>query len=135
MATVTARTLRWYAAPRLLRVVRQARRYPVVPVAILAFLLVIPAVLAHQVAPYDPLKGSLAKRLKPPVWQEGGSIEHPLGTDKLGRDILSRIIHGARVSLMVSLVAIFVGGVIGTGLGLISGYFGGWTDALLMRLV
>jgi peptide/nickel transport system permease protein len=135
MATVTARTLRWYAAPRLLRVVRQARRYPVVPVAILMLLLVIPAVLAHQVAPYDPLKGSLAKRLKPPVWQPGGSIEHPLGTDKLGRDILSRIIYGARVSLMVSLVAIFVGGAVGTTLGLISGYFGGWVDSVLMRLV
>jgi peptide/nickel transport system permease protein len=135
MATVTARTLRWYAAPRLARAVRQARRYPVVPVAILTFLLVIPAILAHQVAPYDPLKGSLAKRLKPPVWQQGGSIEHPLGTDKLGRDIVSRIIHGARVSLMVSLVAIFVGGAIGTTLGLISGYFGGWVDSVLMRLV
>ena len=80
----------------------------------LTFLLVIPAVLAPQVAPHDPLKGSLAKRLKPPVWQEGGSLEYPLGTDKLGRDILSRMIHGARVSLVVSLVAIFVGGAIGT---------------------
>jgi peptide/nickel transport system permease protein len=106
-----------------------------VPLALLTFLLVIPALFASQVAPYDPLKGSLSKRLKPPAWQQGGTIEHPLGTDKLGRDMLSRIIHGARVSLMVSLVAIFVGGVIGTGLGLISGYFGGWVDALLMRLV
>ena len=114
---------------------RQARRYPLVPLAMLTFLLVIPAVLAPQVAPYDPLKGSLAKRLKPPVWQEGGSIDHPLGTDKLGRDILSRMIHGARVSLAVSLVAIFVGGTLGTALGLISGYFGGWVDSLLMRLV
>jgi peptide/nickel transport system permease protein len=98
-------------------------------------LLVVPAVLAPLVAPYDPLKGSLAKRLKPPVWQEGGSFDNVLGTDKLGRDILSRMIHGARVSLMVSLVAIFVGGIIGTGLGLVSGYFGGKTDALIMRLV
>jgi len=113
----------------------QVRRYPVVSLALLMFLLVIPAVFASQVAPYDPLKGSLAKRLKPPAWQQGGTIEYPLGTDKLGRDILSRIIHGARVSLIVSLVAIFVGGVIGTGLGMISGYFGGWVDALLMRLV
>jgi peptide/nickel transport system permease protein len=114
---------------------RQVGRYPLVPLALLMFLLVIPALFASQVAPYDPLKGSLANRLKPPAWQQGGTIEHPLGTDKLGRDMLSRIIYGARVSLMVSLVAIFVGGVIGTGLGLISGYFGGWVDALLMRLV
>ena len=99
------------------------------------FLLVIPALFASQVAPYDPLKGSLSNRLKPPAWQQGGTMEYLLGTDKLGRDMLSRIIYGARVSLMVSLVAIFVGGVIGTVLGLISGYFGGWVDALLMRLV
>jgi peptide/nickel transport system permease protein len=87
------------------------------------------------VAPHDPLKGSLSSRLKPPVWQDGGSLSYPLGTDKLGRDILSRIIYGARVSMAVSAVAIFVGGAIGTALGLISGYFGGRTDALLMRLV
>jgi peptide/nickel transport system permease protein len=135
MATVTARTLPWYAPPRVARAVRQVRRYPVVPLAILTFLLVIPAMLAPQVAPYDPLKGSLSNRLKPPAWQEGGSVDHLLGTDKLGRDMLSRIIHGSRVSLMVSLVAIFVGGTMGTALGLMSGYFGGWVDSLLMRLV
>ena len=135
MATVTVRALPWYSPPRLARAVHQVRRYPLVPLALLTFLLVIPAVLAPQVAPHDPLKGSLANRLRAPFWQEGGTIAYPLGTDKLGRDILSRIIHGARVSLMVSLVAIFVGGSIGTSLGLISGYFGGWVDALLMRLV
>jgi peptide/nickel transport system permease protein len=135
MAAVTVRALPWYAPPRLARAVHQVRRYPLVPLALLTFLLVIPAVLAPQVAPHDPLKGSLANRLRAPFWQEGGTIAYPLGTDKLGRDILSRIIHGARVSLMVSLVAIFVGGSIGTSLGLISGYFGGWVDALLMRLV
>ena len=135
MATATATTRPWYAPPRMAHAMRQARRYPLVPLAMLTFLLVIPAVLAAQVAPHDPLKGSLAKRLKPPVWQQGGSIEHPLGTDKVGRDILSRIIHGARVSLVVSLVAIFIGGTLGTALGLISGYFGGWVDSILMRLV
>lgn len=135
MATVTSSTLPWYAPPRVARAMRQARRYPLVPIAMLAFLLVIPAVFAAQVAPHDPLKGALAKRLQPPVWQQGGTIEHPLGTDKVGRDILSRIIYGARVSLAVSLVAIFVGGVLGTTLGLMSGYYGGWVDSLLMRLV
>ena len=135
METVTVRTLPWYATPRVSQAMRQVTKYPLVPLALLMFLLVIPAVLAPQVAPYDPLTGSLAKRLKPPAWQQGGTVEHLLGTDKLGRDMLSRIIHGARVSLMVSLVAIFVGGGIGTSLGLISGYFGGWVDALLMRLV
>jgi peptide/nickel transport system permease protein len=113
----------------------QAKRYPLVALTLLMFFLVIPAVFAPQVAPHDPLQGSLSKRLKPPAWQQGGSIEYPLGTDKLGRDNLSRIIHGARVSLIVSLVAIFVGGVIGTAVGMISGYFGGWVDAVLMRIV
>jgi peptide/nickel transport system permease protein len=135
MATETIRTLPWYAPPRVAQAMGQARRYPLVAITLLTFLLVIPALFASQVAPYDPLQGSLSKRLKPPAWQQGGSIEYPLGTDKLGRDMLSRIIYGARVSLMVSLVAIFVGGIIGTALGMISGYFGGWVDALLMRLV
>lgn len=135
MATVTVRTLPWYSPPRMAQTLRQARRYPLIPISILAIVLVIPALFANQIAPYDPLKGSLAKRLHPPAWQEGGSIDHPLGTDKLGRDILSRLIHGARVSLMVSMVAIFVGGILGTAVGLISGYFGGKVDALLMRLV
>jgi len=131
----TVRTLPWYAPPRVAQAMRQAKRYPLIPLALLTFLLVVPAVLAPQVAPYDPLKGSLAKRLKPPVWMEGGSAQHLLGTDKLGRDILSRMIHGARVSLAVSVIAIFVGGIIGVSLGLISGYFGGKVDGLLMRLV
>ena len=135
MATETIRTLPWYAPPRVAEAVSQVRRYPLVPLALLTFLLVIPALFASQVAPYDPLQGSLSKRLKPPAWQQGGTLEYPLGTDKLGRDMLSRIIYGARVSLAVSLVAIFVGGVIGTALGMISGYFGGWVDALIMRLV
>jgi peptide/nickel transport system permease protein len=135
MATVTIRTLPWYAAPRVAHAMRQVRRYPVVPLFILTFFLVIPALFAAQVAPHDPLKGSLSKRLRAPAWQQGGSIEYPLGTDKLGRDILSRMIHGARVSLAVSVVAIFVGGAIGTALGLTSGYFGGRVDGVLMRLV
>jgi len=135
MATVTARSLPWYARPRIVLALSEARRYPVVALSLLMFLLVVPAVFAPFVAPHDPLRGSLAKRLKPPVWQDGGSSAHLLGTDKLGRDILSRMIYGARVSLTVSVIAIFVGGIVGTALGLISGYFGGRTDALLMRLV
>jgi peptide/nickel transport system permease protein len=135
MATETIRTLPWYAPPRVVQTMAQVGRYPLVPLAMLMFLLVIPAVFAPLVAPYDPLKGSLANRLKPPVWQQGGSIDYPLGTDKLGRDMLSRVIYGARVSLAVSLAAIVVGGVLGTALGLMSGYFGGRVDAVLMRLV
>jgi peptide/nickel transport system permease protein len=131
----TTRTLPWYAVPWVIDSWRQLKRYPLVPAAILLFFLVIPAVFAPWVAPHDAFLGSLSDRLQPPVWQSGGTPDHLLGTDKLGRDMLSRIIFGARVSLAVSLIAIFVGGIIGTTLGLISGYFGGRIDAVIMRLV
>src|SRR4029077_10072780 len=82
-----------------------------------------------------PRRGPRPSPPPPPVWQEGGTVDNLLGTDKLGRDNLSRLIYGARVSLTVSAIAIFVGGIVGTALGLISGYFGGRIDSLLMRLV
>jgi len=104
-------------------------------VALILILLVVPAIFAPWLAPHDPLEGRLAHKLKPPVWLTGGSWEYVLGTDPLGRDILSRMIYGARVSLSVSLVAIFIGGVVGTVLGLFAGYFGGFTDSLIMRAV
>jgi peptide/nickel transport system permease protein len=103
--------------------------------AVLVLLLVIPTLFASQIAPYNPVKGSLSKRLQPPMWMQGGSFEHPLGTDKMGRDILSRIIHGSRISLVVSMLAILVAGSIGTILGLLAGYFGGKLDMVIMRLV
>jgi peptide/nickel transport system permease protein len=114
------------------------RQYPVIPLAVLLIVLVVPAVFAPLVAQHDPLKpveGGIAQRLQPPVWQETGSWDYPLGTDKLGRDMLSRIIYGARVSLAVALISIAAGGLIGTSLGLIAGYFGGNADHLIMRLV
>lgn len=128
------------------RAVLQLRRYPVLPVTILLIVLIIPAIFAGQVAPRDPLEGSLRNRLQPPVWtapeikngvevKPGGTWRHILGTDKQGRDMLSRIIYGARVSLTVSLIAVFIAGVIGTALGLAAGYFGGGLDHLVMRIV
>lgn len=131
----TTRTLPWYAAPWIIDSWHKARRYPLIPIALLLLLLVIPAMFAPLVAPHDPHMGSLSNRLTPPFWQDGGTVEHLLGTDKLGRDMLSRIIYGARISLTVSLIAIFVGGIIGTVLGLVAGYFGRRTDAVIMRLV
>lgn len=112
-----------------------SRKFPAIPLFILFFLLVLPGLFAPFMAPHNPIKGSLRARLKPPVWVQGGTITHPLGTDKVGRDILSRIVYGARISLAVSVVAILVSGAIGTALGLIAGYFGGRLDALIMRLV
>ena len=127
------------------RALGTARRYPVFPVSILLLVLVIPAVFADWVAPHDPVVGSLSGRLAPPFWVEaqgegifatpGGTTEHLLGTDKQGRDILSRIIYGARVSLTVAAISIFLAGMIGTSLGLMAGYFGGNLDHVVMRAV
>ncbi len=101
----------------------------------LLILFVIVAVFGPWLTPYDPLTGSLRARLVPPAWQEGGSWAHPFGTDRLGRDILSRIIAGARISLTVCVMVIAIAGAIGTAVGTAAGYFGGWTDRVLMRLV
>ncbi len=123
-------------APVAVRAQSRRRTAPLVLLlALLMAILVVPAVLAPWLAPHDPLEGRLAHKLRPPVWLPGGDWTYPLGTDPLGRDILSRLIHGARVSLSVSLVAILIGGIVGTALGLVAGYFGGWTDALIMRAV
>ena len=96
--------------------------------------LVLCAVFAPYLAPQSPTDGDISIKLIPPVWMERGTSEHPLGTDRFGRDVLSRIIYGSRISLLVSIIAIGVAGTLGTGLGLISGYRGGLTDTLLMRL-
>ncbi|MYC31384.1 MAG: ABC transporter permease [Chloroflexi bacterium] len=102
---------------------------------ILFFVLLIPAAFAEQVAPHEPTKGNVLERLKPPVWVEGGSWNNPLGTDKLGRDMLSRIIYGARISLTIAAISIVCGGIVGTTLGLVAGYWGGLWDHIIMRLV
>ncbi|PYN95067.1 MAG: peptide ABC transporter permease [Candidatus Rokuibacteriota bacterium] len=96
--------------------------------------LVFTAVFAPYLAPHSPTDGDITQKSIPPVWMERGDREHPLGTDRFGRDVLSRIIWGSRISLLVSLVAIGVAGTFGTLLGLISGYRGGLTDTVLMRL-
>ena len=93
------------------------------------------AVLAPQVAPWDPGRQMLMKRLRPPAWQARGLREHPLGTDHLGRDILSRILYGGRISLGVGLSAVTLSALIGVSLGLLAGFHGGRTDAVIMRVV
>jgi len=110
------------------------RMPPLLPTVVLSALVVC-ALFAPFIAPHPPNEGSLSNRLLPPVWMEGGTRDFILGTDSLGRDILSRIIFGARVSLAVSLTALFFGGLVGTTVGLVAGYFGGLVDDLLMRLV
>ncbi|HEX9326264.1 MAG TPA: ABC transporter permease [Reyranella sp.] len=107
--------------------------FPVIPVSILLFIALV-AVFADLLAPHDPQVGSLARRFKPPFWLEGGSLAYPLGTDHVGRDVLSRLIFGARVSMVVGITAVLVAGSIGTLLGIVSGYLGGWADQVVMRI-
>ena len=122
--------------------------------ALMILALAVLGIFANLISPYDPIAGQLRHRLLPPAWVDRPLCEaginaisgtcrpegvtgsdYLLGTDALGRDILSRMIHGARISLTVSIVAIFFGNIVGTSIGLYSGFKGGWIDAILMRIV
>lgn len=98
-------------------------------------MVVLAALCAPLVAPFDPYQQDLARRLVAPVWGEGGSWTHPFGTDALGRDVLSRLIHGARISLAVGFFPAAIAAIVGTTLGIAGGYFGGRVDAFVMYLV
>jgi len=102
---------------------------------LLVVLFVLAAALAPLVAPHDPLAQDLARRLKPPGYVDPRSGTFWLGTDGLGRDILSRLIEGARVSLLVGVCGALLSALVGTSLGMLAGYFGGWWDGLIMRVV
>ncbi len=102
-------------------------------VLVLAFVLV--AIFASLLAPFDPLAQDLNKRLYPPVWQTGGSSAHLLGTDPLGRDLLSRMIFGSQISLFVGIATVAIGSTLGVLAGLIAGYRGGVWDNLIMRAI
>lgn len=114
------------------RVMQSLRRAPVVPLTIIT-LFVGASLMAEVLTSHSPTKVSLVKRLRPPAWVEGGSWTYPLGTDPLGRDILTRLIYGARVSLVVAALTLGLGGGLGLVLGLLAGYHGGRLDGLLMR--
>jgi peptide/nickel transport system permease protein len=101
----------------------------------IGLILILMAILAPWLGLHNPNVGILDNRLKPPFWQSGGSIEFPLGTDTLGRDILSRIIFGARTTLSICALVVVIAGGIGTFLGIIAGYIGGWADIIIMRAV
>src|SRR5712691_9912549 len=91
------------------------RRAPVVPLAII-LLMVLTAVLVDVLTPYSPVNISLPERLRPPFWEQGGSLAHPLGTDPMGRDLLTRLIYGARISLLGGVLGLLVGGGVGAAL-------------------
>lgn len=97
--------------------------------------LIIVAVFADYIAPYDPYAQELTQRLIDPVWGPKGSWEHIFGTDALGRDYFSRLVYGARISLIVGFCAAAISGIVGSTLGILGGYFGGRVDAVVMYLI
>lgn len=137
MATTDARleqgALRTKRGP-IVRAYRFMRAWPVVPGIILT-LLVVCGLFAPWVAPKSPYASVLDERNTPPAWAEGGSSKYLLGSDQQGRDLLSRIIYGARISLVLASLVISMSATIGTTLGLISGWFGGLVDEIIMRVV
>jgi peptide/nickel transport system permease protein len=117
-----------------LRKICTGRQLPLLPLAVLVPFVLI-AIFAPLIAPYDPTKPIPgAKIFEPPFWAPGGSLRALLGTDYQSRDVLSRLIFGARVSLIVGVTGTMVAGSIGTTLGMLAGYLGGWVDQVIMRI-
>ena len=115
------------------RPVPRDRKLPLIPLGIIAVFVLV-AILAPLLSPADPHEQTLRNRFKPPVWEEGGSWKYALGTDRLGRDMLSRIIWGSRVSLAAGVLAVLLASAFGAAVGLCAGYYGGRVDAALMRM-
>jgi peptide/nickel transport system permease protein len=111
----------------------RGRRLPLIPLGIVTAFVVI-AILAPLLSPASPYEQALRLRFTPPVWDERGSWAHPLGTDRLGRDMLARIMYGARVSLAAGVVTVLLATAVGAAVGLVAGYYGGRVDAVLMRV-
>ena len=117
--------------PRPVRAPR-AQRLPLFSLGVIGAFVVV-ALLAPLLGLSNPQEQSLRKRFRPPVWEERGTWEHPLGTDRLGRDMLSRVIWGARVSLAAGVVTVLLASAFGAAVGLVAGYYGGRVDIALMR--
>ena len=115
-------------------VYRFFRRWPIIPGLVILALIVV-AIFAPLISPYEPNLATLRSRFSPPMWAEGGTSEYILGTDQQGRDLLSRLVFGARISLIVVTASLWLGMIAGTALGLVAGYFGKWADEVIMRLI
>jgi ABC-type dipeptide/oligopeptide/nickel transport system permease subunit len=100
---------------------------------LIVLLVIFIAVFGPMIAPHDPNDQILTATLRPPVWSNGGSAAHLLGTDQLGRDVFSQLLVGARYTMMIAVGAVILEGLIGIAIGLLAGYFGGWVDAICMR--
>lgn len=115
---------------------RLARRSPLASLgALIVGLVTVAALAAPLLATTDPIDQDLTVVLKPPFWQQDGSLQHLLGTDHLGRDVYSRLVYGARISLTISVLAALLGALVGVAAGLVAGYLGGRVDAVIMRVV
>lgn len=114
--------------------VQAASRWPLIPGGVLTVLFVV-AIFTPWLAPHPPLKATIGDRFAPPMWYAEGDSNHILGGDTVGRDVLSRLMYGARVSLLVAAIALVTGTIVGTSLGLVAGYFGGLIDEVIMRVV
>lgn len=120
----------------LVSILKRLAKHPISLIGgIIVVLYFLVAIFAPVLTPHSPTSGNLAERLQPPAWLEGGSWEHPLGTDEQGMDLLARILYGARISIVVGLLATGFSVVIGTVLGMICGYFRGWLDNVISRFV
>lgn len=116
----------------MLRTLRRDRR--VVVGMLILVVMATAAVGAPHLAPHDPLDQDLSQAHRPPFWTSGGQPAYPLGTDYIGRDVLSRVIYGSRVSLLVGLGGVFIAGALGIVCGLLAGYAGGWVSTIIMRV-
>ena len=118
-------------------ILRQAPRigWPLLLPAVVVLLAVITALAAPLISPVSPTAGDLGGRLRPPAWQAGGSLQRVLGSDLLGRDVLSRLLWGARISLSIALAATILGAIVGSAVGLVAGYYRGLADEVLTKLV
>jgi len=121
-------------ASRLIKgIVTTLKQVPTVPIVVILIMMAT-AISADWIAPHSPVEGNIGITMLPPAWMDGGNPDYLLGTDRYGRDIISRLIYGARISMSVAFLSIAVTAVIGTLSGLVAGYWGGLTDTILMRL-
>jgi peptide/nickel transport system permease protein len=133
-AVPLARPRSWVEREWVTLLRRLVRRRTALFGLLVVLMVMLAAVLAPLFAPFDPLEQDIGQRLREPGWQDAQGRVHPLGTDHLGRDILSRIVYGSRIALVVGLAAVLISGVLGMVIGLVAGYFGGRVDDFLMRL-
>ncbi len=137
MSTPTTLTINDYLPPSSLsRVLGKSFRHRGFAIGTVLLLIIFTgALFAPWLAPYDPYAQDVMLRMKPPAWMANGTWEYVLGTDKLGRDYLSRLLYGARISLFIGIAAALISGFIGTVMGLLAGYYGGKVDAFISYLI